>query len=358
MINNVHLYKSFYTLGNTLNRCFGCSYCRADGNIINVNTLPSTINPLFRKIPVAVNLFYGDPMLQIDNTNSIIRRLEKDRHEGIVTVITKGDLSKFDRREYDVDLHVALSTFGTDSEYEPIKFDSFMRNVDLLVELREKFDIKVSLEFRPIIYNVNDSYDIIERMFKLAQQAFLCIAFSGLQVPKNLRDKYGEDLPFKPYPNTKFGYKKYLSKEIEDLFYSFSLDYGVPVFKKTSCCLSYLRSIRDYNAHYYRRITNRCSECPNNKTCFNYYSSKDKQIPELPFDYDTVYKTDHVCGLKKSGECEFPDIECSNIKGDLIKPRTITNMTTSDVRLIKWLTGLTADVSFYESHYISDFWKI
>ena len=357
MIDNIHIYKSFYTLGNTLDYCFDCTYCRAFGNDINVNVLPSEINPIFKKLPVAVNLYYGDPMLQIGNTQRIIERLENDKHEGIVTIITKGDLSKLEKRQYDVDLHVALSTFGMDSRHEPVNFDKFEKNLDILYELRIKYGITVSLEFRPIIYNLNDAPEIIDRIFRLSKQYRLCIAFSGLQVPDNLRDRYN-NFPFEPYPNTKFGYKKYLSKEIEDLFYHLSDKYNVSVFKKTSCCLSYLRGIRDYNSHYYRPKTNRCYECYNNEICFNYYLRTDKVLVDLPFEYDIIYKTNHICGLKKSGECEFPDIECSNITGQFIKPINITQMTTADVRVIKWLTGLIVDVDFYESPYLSDFWRI
>ena len=83
----------------------------------------------------------------------------------------------------------------------------------------------------------------------------------------------------------------------------------------------------------------------------------DKKIVDLPFDCDIIYESQRICGLKKSGQCEFPDEECSNLKGWFIKPKDIKRMTTSDVRVIKWLTGLTVDVDFYESPYLSDFWR-
>lgn len=33
-------------------------------------------------------------------------------------------------------------------------------------------------------------------------------------------------------------------------------------------------------------------------------------------------------------------------------------ITSSDLRVIKWLTGLTVDCDFYEIEYISDNWKL
>ena len=357
MIKDVHLYKSFFPVGRTLNRCFDCTYCRAKGNKLDVSVLPSSINPMFRALPVAVNLFYGDPLLQVDDTIRWLDRLEDDQHTGIVTIITKGDLSKLHLREYDLDLHIAVSTFGVDSPYEPQSMSQFKRNLDRLVYLRDRYNVTASIEFRPIIYNVNDSQEVIEHVFKLAEDHFLCIAFSGLQAPPNLINRF-DNFPFNPYPGTKFGYKKYLSSEVENLFYDLAKYSSISVFKKTSCCLSYLRSVKDYNAHYYRRITNRCLECPNRGVCFSYYNNLYQEFPHLPFDYKIIYKSKHVCGLKKSGECEFPDQECSNISGYFIKPINIDYMTTSDVRVIKWLTGLTVDVSFNESPYLSDFWRV
>ena len=43
-----------------------------------------------------------------------------------------------------------------------------------------------------------------------------------------------------------------------------------------------------------------------------------------------------------------------HIHGTLLT--TDRTLTTSDVRLIKWLTGYTVDADFYESPYISEDW--
>lgn len=58
--------------------------------------------------------------------------------------------------------------------------------------------------------------------------------------------------------------------------------------------------------------------------------------------------------LKKNGICEFPTADCSNISGKIIKIND--QLTTSDVRLIKWLTGYTVDAPFVESPYIDEKW--
>ena len=58
--------------------------------------------------------------------------------------------------------------------------------------------------------------------------------------------------------------------------------------------------------------------------------------------------------FKEKGICEFPTEDCSHISGNIIH---INNkITTSDVRVIKWLTGYTVDANFFEDAHISDAW--
>ena len=71
-------------------------------------------------------------------------------------------------------------------------------------------------------------------------------------------------------------------------------------------------------------------------------------------EYEIINKVKHECILKKKGICEFPTEDCSNINGNIIKIND--TITTSDVRLIKWLTGYTVDANFYESSYINKKW--
>lgn len=59
--------------------------------------------------------------------------------------------------------------------------------------------------------------------------------------------------------------------------------------------------------------------------------------------------------LYRMGECKFPSNDCKNISGKLIKINE--KITSSDLRVIKWLTGLTVDCEFKEIEFISDKWK-
>lgn len=354
------LSKSFYLLGDSLNYCYDCKYCRLNGEKVekkHYNILPSEINPIFTNLPVAINLFYGDPLLQIDNTIKYLKLLESIKHKGPVIIVTKGDFSKFPDIKFNLDLHIAFSTFGVNSPLDGNTMERFENNLKC-INMR-KNNYRYSIEYRPIIYNVNDSIEAFERVFKLARDYSLAVGYSGLQgKPESVKIWEREGIDLKPYPGYKFGHKKIINKKIIELFESLAKAYNVPVFRKTSCLFSYVHNLdRDYNAHYYRPSELGCTNCPMEEKCKTFKSnlSINNDLSNLiPFKYEIINKEKHECILKKKGICEFPTEDCSNINGNIIK---ITEpLTTSDVRIIKWLTGYTVDANFYESPYISETW--
>ena len=352
--------KSFFLLGDTLDYCYDCKYCRLNGEKCeekHYELLPSEINPNFINIPVAVNLFYGDPLLQVENTVNYLKRLEKAHHKGPVVIITKGDFSKFPDEQFDLDLHIAFSCFGVNSPLDGSTMERFENNLKLTKTRNNNY--KYSIEYRPIIYNVNDSIEAFDKVFSLAKEYNLAIGYSGLQgKPESVKIWQEQGIDLKPYPGFEFGHKKIIDKKIMELFEKMARSYGVPVFRKTSCLFSYVHDLdRDYNAHYYRPSELGCANCPMKEKCFSF---KDKLSLEndlsniLPFDYEIISKKNHECILKQKGICQFPSEDCSHISGNILHIDKL--LTTSDVRVIKWLTGYTVDANFYESPFISEEW--
>ena len=90
--------------------------------------------------------------MQIDNTVNILNKLEETKHNSPIIIITKGDFSKFPDREFNLDLHFAFSTFGTDSYLDGGTWNKFYNN--LKITKKRKYQYKYSIEFRPIIYNI------------------------------------------------------------------------------------------------------------------------------------------------------------------------------------------------------------
>lgn len=352
--------KSFYLLGDTLDYCYDCKYCRLNGEKCeekHYNVLPSEINPNFTNIPVAVNLFYGDPLLQIDNTVKYLKALERVHHKGPVVIITKGDFSKFPDIPFDLDLHIAFSTFGVNSDLDGSTMERFENNLSQINQRKNNY--KYSIEYRPIVYNVNDSIEAFDRVFTLAQKYNLAIGYSGLQgKPESVKIWQEEGIDLKPYPGYNFGHKKIIDEKIVKLFESMAKKYGVPVFRKTSCLFSYVHDLpRDYNAHYYRPSELNCNDCVMKDKCMKYKNELplDKDLSDIiPFEYEIINKENHECILKKKGICEFPSEDCSRISGNIL--HIPNKITTSDVRVIKWLTGYTVDADFYESSKISKDW--
>ena len=354
------LANSFYLLGDSLNHCYDCKYCRLNGEKCeerHYDILPSEINPVFTNIPVAVNLFYGDPLLQIDNTINYLRRLEKAGHKGPVVIVTKGDFSKFPDVSFDLDLHVAFSTFGVNSYLDGSSMERFENNLKQ-IEVR-KNNYKYSIEYRPIVYNVNDTCEAFERVFTLAQKYNLAVGYSGLQgKPESVAIWKEQNIDLKPYPGYSFGHKKIIDEKVVELFEKMARHYKVPIFRKTSCLFSYVHGLdRDYNAHYYRPNEMGCSNCVMRDKCMQFKDSLplEKRLDDIiPFEYEIVAKKKHECILKKKGICEYPTEDCSNISGNVIKINK--PITMSDVRVIKWLTGYTVDANFVESYAISEDW--
>jgi len=317
--------------------------------------LPSEINPLFIDLPVAVNLFYGDPMLQIDSTISYLKRLEEVKHRGPVVIITKGSFSKFPDMEFDLDLHFAFSTFGINSKYDGGNLKNFENNLKLISKTKYKY----SIEYRPVIKDINDSPEVVENIYKMANKYNAPIGFCGLQVNDELKQHFIENnINFEAYDGYELGLKKSLSQEVEDLFYNLGEKYNVPTFRKTSCLISYSHNLdRDYNAHYYRPNEMRCSKCPMKDKCLEYKKEQDSldiEYVNIPFEHKIIHKEKHVCMLHRKGICKFANDDCKNISGKIIKIKQ--GITSSDLRVIKWLTGYTVDCDFEEIEYISDNW--
>ena len=352
--------KSFYLLGDSLDHCYDCKYCRLNGEKSedkHYNILPSEINPIFTNLPVAVNLFYGDPLLQIDNTVNYLRKLEEVEHKGPVIIVTKGDFSKFPDERFNLDLHIAFSTFGVNSYLDGSSMERFENNLKQ-IELR-KNNYKYSIEYRPIVYNVNDTVEAFEKVFTLAKKYNLAVGYSGLQgKPESVKIWQEKKINLQPYPGYKFGHKKIIDDKVVMLFEKMAKYYNVPVFRKTSCLFSYVHGFeRDYNAHYYRPNEMGCNNCIMKDKCMNFKKnlSLDNKLDEvIPFKYEIINKQKHECILKKKGICEYPTEDCSNISGNVIHISKM--LTTSDVRVIKWLTGYTVDANFNDSFLISEDW--
>jgi hypothetical protein len=369
LLEKYYFLKSFYCMGRPHKECFGCSYCRARGKYEEKEYLTpsSEINPLFNTIPVVINIFYGDPFLYMEDTLECLKRLESSNHRGPVVIITKGPMSddmfsKIFTKKWKLNIHFGLSFFGNRKYDEAATFERLEENLSVCKSISEMNGYTYGIEYRPIIRDINDSPETMDRLFTLAKKYSTTVAYSGLQVDATLSEYIRENnLPFRPYDGYDFGMKKNIGNDILWNLKCHSMQYNVPIFKKTSCAISYSQKTgRDYNAHYYRPNEMDCASCPNKDVCHSFKNEIDngnidyELISKLPFDLKVVHKEHHSCKLHKKGLCKFPSPDCLDINGIMLQ--TDTELTTSDVRVIKWITGMTVDAVFKESPYISDDW--
>ena len=354
--------KSGMLIGKELNHCFNCAYCRANnGQLLDFTKyMPAELNFEFANIPVLVNLFYGDPTLQVETTMEMLNRLEESGHKGHVVIVTKGDMGLIQKvwRSYNLDIHFGISTFGINSNYDGGTTQRFENNLKICQEM----GVPYSIEFRPIIKNVNDQSTTFEYVTNIAAKYGVGIGYCGLQVSDETRERLArEGIEFEPYDEkVGFGLKKFISQEKDANLRTLAGNKNVGAFKKTSCLIATTNGAPDYNAHYYRPREVGCYGCKNRDVCFAYkddlfnHPDMDKLNKIIPFNFELVHKDNHICTLYRNGLCKFPSYDCKHIQGKLIK---ITDeITTTDVRLIKWLTGYTVDAKFIEEPYMSKAW--
>jgi hypothetical protein len=164
--------KTFYNMGQSLNKCFDCSYCFIKNANFKNMRYPNNTN-----VPVSINMFYGDPLLQLNKTIEILNELEKRKHKGIVFICTKGDFSKFPNKKYNLNLWIGFSTFGKESHLTGSTFKTFLNNL----KVSKQYPYNFLIEFRPIIENINDSEDIITHIIQLAETYNYPISYAGLK---------------------------------------------------------------------------------------------------------------------------------------------------------------------------------
>jgi len=156
-MDNLHLCKYYYNMGKSLDKCFGCEYC-----FIQNYRHENMMYPDDKLIPVGVNMFYGDPMLQVDTTVEILDGLEKRKHKGEVIVITKGDFSLMPDRKFNLNLWYGFSTFGINHKMDGGTLERFENSI----AVAKSRGVKCFIKFAPVLEGINDTDEAIDNVAK------------------------------------------------------------------------------------------------------------------------------------------------------------------------------------------------
>jgi DNA repair photolyase len=205
-----------------------------------------------------------DPMLPSVKPHTLaVARLLDDRgltnHLLIITRwrVEEADCAALNQlRHLKVTVLVTHSNIG-DERIEPV--DSGIARQSLRTAYTQARQYRVVLYWRPIVPGLNDTTDDLATAAALSGSAHATV-FTGLFYRDQIRAYYrAAGLP-EPYRDV--ARRKILPADLEQrvLGYFAAHAPATPLFRKTSCAVSYAHGLPDYNGHY--GIRELCDICP------------------------------------------------------------------------------------------------
>lgn len=206
-----------------------------------------------------------DPMLPAvkPHTFEMLRLLDERELTNHVLVISRWRVEPEDcailnsLRHLKVTLLVTFSGIE-DPRIEPV--DSAIAATSLRTAYEHAENYRVILYWRPIVPGLNDSDQHLRRVLLLSQHAHATV-FTGLFYKDQIRAYYQEHGLPEPYQDT--ARRKVFPEALERRILAAARARpagGSPLFRKTSCAVTYTHSVADYNGHY--GIRELCDICP------------------------------------------------------------------------------------------------
>ena len=219
-------------------------------------------HPAFRPHTTPIQLFNRatDPFLPTvkEHLYRTLQLLDAQGLKNLVLVITRWRVDGSDVARLESLRHLRVTVLVTwsgisDARIEPVDSDVAAASLSTLSQRAVR--TKRILYWRPVVAGLNDSDDCISRARELSKLADSTV-FTGLfhreQIRSYLRSVGVEDL----YQAT--ARRKVMPRDVERRILA-RFGNG-PIFRKTSCGVSYAHGIPDYNGHY--GIKHICDICP------------------------------------------------------------------------------------------------
>ena len=275
---------------------------------------------LLREFPVAVNNFYGDPLIQWDNTCERLEKLLKQSHTGPVGIVTKAKISDerikqlqdFQKRGLKLIIFCSISELV---DFEKVPQDPRYEN---LAKLNEAGIPNIAY-VRPMTPPYNTSTEIVEKIIKrLADVKADAVCLAGFR---------GDDALVKDMnPDEKIQWTmrvKILTKDVYEQFKQGAKENNMHLFLRTACAIAYVLGEKvPYNPYYNSPNLCKCAEldCPLIATCKNPLRPKEGAVEFLRFlGFDVEQQCDgclercSVEGDKRLG-CLSCCTTCYNLK--------------------------------------------
>ena len=218
----------------------------------------------FRSHVTPVQLFNRatDPFLpQVrPHTFAVLEDLDERGLTNHVLVITRCAVKSEDALRLNRLRHVKMTLLFTysgidDRRIEPYPSDVAAESLKLMSTVRPR-RYRTVLYWRPLVPGLNDSDTHVARAFELAQHADATV-FTGLFYRGEIADYYKANGLPEPYGET--ARRKIVPETLEQRVLSVFTS-SAPLFRKTSCAVSYAHGLPDYNGHYGFRDL--CDICP------------------------------------------------------------------------------------------------
>ena len=280
--------KSYLSINSYIGCTINCAYCfLAPIEIVPMRPIKvmdekklvaNTINDKYFKKDVTVLSLNNrtDPFINnevAESTYKLLKELDNNKLKNIVTVTTKGliteEMAKRLSGLRNINLVIIVTFNGINKKLQPISEDCqkmTMKNISRYP------NIKLLHQCRPIMKDINDDYETLNRLVEFAHKYCDATIYQGIRVNPAIQDRL-EKRNYK-YKG-KMGKHKEKDEKVDIIFGKIRKKHKnkYPIFDHTSCCLSFVFKQSDYNMHYKKRS---CSKvCPNYILC---HTSKDCNI--------------------------------------------------------------------------------
>jgi len=306
--------------------------------------MKTTLKKAIKNIPVCINNYYGDPVIQWDNTINKLKKLADEKHEGIVSIITRGFINDEKAKELaeitkNLKFLVIVSVSELPERIEPLSHKERYQTIKNL----KKAGIKVLPNVRPIIPEENGRPEVLESIFKnLADSGVDHIIISGFRGDDNLIDKM--DLDKKIEWSLRI---KIITPEINKIINDLSKKYNIRLSRRVACGVATeFMKIPD-NPYYLSPQLVGCDSCPNYLMCQGAISRLPDPklidfLRKVGYDFEYTIEVPELCQVEPTKRTECPSCctACYINKGPKIRINPEQEITLGDTAFIRFLTGV------------------
>ncbi|MGH4017944.1 MAG: radical SAM protein [Pseudonocardiaceae bacterium] len=194
------------------------------------------------------------------HTFAVLEELDSRGLHNHVLVITRHQMKPDDADRIKQFQHIKVTLLFTYSGIDNKQIEPYLSYVAAeslkLLSAPSPRRYRTVLYWRPLVPGLNDSDEHLDRAYELSQHADATV-FTGLFYRDQIAEYYRANGLPEPYKTT--ARRKIVPETLELRALTAFLD-STSLFRKTSCAVSYVHGLPDYNGHY--GIRELCDICP------------------------------------------------------------------------------------------------